>query len=47
MEVSAKANLNIDKLFDEIANRLPKTNTKESGIKVDIEIKPVSRSCSC
>ena len=47
IEVSAKANLNIDKLFDEIANRLPKTNTKENGIKVDIEVKPVTRPCSC
>lgn len=47
IEVSAKINLNIDKLFEDIANKLPKTVTKKGEQIDEIQIeKPSQSSCS-
>lgn len=48
-EVSAKINLNIDKLFEAIANKLPKQQTRK---KENIDLKDVAEqkeggNCQC
>lgn len=40
-------NLNIDKLFDEIANRLPKVQIKNENLKLIDNPTPVDDKCKC
>ena len=47
IEVSAKMNLNIEKLFDEIANRLPKVQIKNENLKLIDYPTPVDDKCRC
>ena len=47
IEVSAKMNLNIEKLFDEIANRLPKVQIKNENLKLIDNPTPVDDKCRC
>ena len=46
IEVSAKINLNIEKLFEEIANKLPKSVAKKDSLDINEKlVQPEPKSC--